>query len=180
MSNAIVGGNLMAAITGGVFITTPLARTVVGSSLLEASPSSILAAYIINTLDKMSWSIEKDNWPLFVSSMPDGDNVENDCGAIYDTAGVLDGRQMDGKVPQHQGLQLRIRSQSYEVGYAKAEDIALELDEVANVSLTIDAGEYEIQNVSRTTPIVFLGPEVGTKRRYLFTVNFLLTIRKLD
>lgn len=180
MSNVVVGDNLMAAITGGVFITTPLARTVAGSSLLETSPSSILAAYIVDTLDKMSWPEEKDNWPLFVSSMPDGDKVESNCGAIYDTAGVTDGRSMSGVIPQHPGIQLRIRSSVYETGYAKAEDIALELDEVANVSLVIDAGEYKIQNVSRTTPIIFLGPEPGTKRRFLFTVNFLLTVKKLD
>lgn len=179
MSNTIVGGNLIAAITGGAFLTIPLSRTVVGSSLLETSPSSILAAYIINTLDKMTWPIEKDNWPLFVSHMPDGDNVETDCGAVYDTQGVLAGRRMDGEVNPRQGIQIRIRSRLYEIGYAKIEDIALSLDGVANVSVVIDAGEYELQNVSRTSPIASLGLD-GTKRRFLFTVNFLLTVRKLD
>lgn len=180
MSNVIVGDNLIAAITGGVLHTIPLARTVQGSDKLLTSPASILAAYIIDELEKMTDPSDKDNWPLYISSMPDGTNVKTNCGVIYDTTGTADGRLMIGLVPLHPGIQLRIRASSYEVGYAKIEDIASALDEVTNESITIAAGEYEIRNVSRTSPVASLGLEEGTKRRYLFTVNFLLTIKKLD
>jgi hypothetical protein len=180
MSNVIVGDNLIAAITGGVFCTTPLTRTVQGSDLLEISPSSIIAAYLIDEISKMTWPTDKSSWPLYISHMPDGDEVETDCGAIYDTSGILDGRLMSGLVPQHPGIQIKIRSRDYEEGYAKIEDVASALDAISYYSITIAAGEYEIQNVSRTTAVVFIGLEPGTKRRYLFTVNFLLTIKKLD
>ena len=180
MSNTIIGGNLIAAITGGVFILTPLARAVSGTLKLQASPASIMAAYIIEKLDvSMTDPSDKDSWPLYISHLPDGTNVKTDAGAIYDTTGVNDMRSMDGGVPQHPGIQIRIRSRSYETGYTKIEDIGSTLDEVVNASIEIGSLEYEIQNVSRTSPIVSLGVETGTRRRFSFTINFLLTIREL-
>ena len=179
MSNVIVGGNVIANMTGGVFFTTPLARTVSGTQKLQASPASIIAYYIIEELSKMTDPSDKDDWPLYISHLPDGSNVKTDAGAIYDTTGINDMRSMDGGVPQHPGIQIRIRSRSYETGYAKIEDIANALDEVVNASIEIGVLEYEIQNVSRTSPIVSLGVEPGTRRRFSFTINFLLTVREL-
>lgn len=179
MSNVIVGGNLIAAITGGVFHTTPLARAVDGTSKLQASPASIMAYYIIEELEEMTDPSDADVWPLFTSHLPDLDNIKTNCGAIYDTTGVNDLRSMNGGVPQHPGIQIRIRSDDYETGYVKIEDIGNALDEVINQSFTIGDLEYELQNVSRTSPIVSLGMEEGTKRRFHFTINFLLTIREL-
>ena len=51
--NTITGNNLIAAITGGAFWLSPLARTVSGTSKLQASPVSIMAYYIINELAEM-------------------------------------------------------------------------------------------------------------------------------
>lgn len=181
MTDVIKGGNLIAAITGGVFFTEPLARTAVGSDLLVSSPASIVAEYIVDTLGKMTWPLDKGNWPLYITHMPDGKSVKSNCGAIYDTTGVLDARQMDGRWPTHPGLQLRIRARDYETGFVKIEDIASALDEVINVSVTVGEGIYEIQNLSRATAVTPLGLEAGsTKRRFLFTVNFLATIKKLN
>ena len=179
MSNVIIGGNIIAAMTGGVFHTKPLARTVSGTSKLQASPASILAYYIINTLEEMTDESDGEDWPLYKASLPDGSNVKTNAGAVFDTVGMNDQRSMDGGVPQHPGIQLKIRSRDYETGYAKIEDIAHALDEVANAEIEIDALEYELQNVSRTSPIVCLGNEYSTKRRFEFTINFLLTIREL-
>jgi len=179
MSLTIIGGNVIAAMTGGVFHTASLARTGVGTQLLGVSPASIIADYIINTLGKMSYSSDKAAWPLFISHLPDGDDVRTDCGAIFDTPGINDGRMMTGEWPQHPGIQLRIRSQVYETAYAKMEDIANSLDAVNNISIIIGVEEYEIQNIRRTSAIINLGMEEGTKRRRNLTINFLLTLKKL-
>lgn len=150
----------------------------VGTQKLLTSPASIIAAYIIDILEKMSSPDANSDWPLYVSHLPDSDNVKTDAGAIYNTTGINDMRSMNGKIPQHPGIQLRIRSQNSETGYAKIEDIALTLDEIFRNTVEVDEQEYEIQNASRTTPIVSLGLEVGTtKRRYNFTVNYLLTLK---
>ncbi len=176
MSNAVAAGNLLAAINAGGFYFAPLSRVTVGTPKLGVSPAFVLAYYIRNTLATMSVPSAGISWPLFVQHIPDS---PSDAGSLYNTAGIIDGREMVGSVPIHQGIQLRIRSLSEETGYAKIEDVASALDEVFDESVEIDPEEYNIQNVSRTTDIVSLGIEGGTKRRFLFTVNFMLTIRKL-
>ncbi len=177
MSNAIAAGNLMAMINAGGFYFTPLSRVTEGTPKLAVSPASILAYYIINTLAKMTDPSDGSAWPLWISHMQD---KPSNAGAIYDTTGIIEQRQMSGLVPTHQGIQIRIRAISYETGYAKIEDIASALDEVFDISVEIDPEEYVIQNIGRSSPIVSLGIEEGTKRRFSFTVNFLLTIRKIS
>jgi len=179
MSNVIVGNNLIAAITGGVYYLTSLARTVEGSEQLLTSPAVILRAYITETLATMTLPTAKTTWPLYVGHFPDGGNVKTNAGCVYDTSGVNDLRQMNGFVPQHFGIQLRIRSRDYEDGWAKIEDVAEELDTANNESITINSIEYEIQNLSRSTPILALGVEPGTKRRYVFTVNYVMSVSNI-
>ena len=180
MSTVILAGNLISNITGGVFYSTTSVREVVGSDVLTASPASIMAAYIIDELAKMTTPSDMGDWPLYKSSMPDGKNVETDCGVIYDTTPVIEQRLMSGLVPQHPGIQLRIRSRKYEIGYAKIEDVAVALDAIDHETVSIAAGDFVIQNANKSTAVVPLGLEVGTtKRRFLFTVNFLLTVKKL-
>ena len=177
MSNVIVGNNLIAAITGGAFYLTPLARTVSGTSKLQASAASIMAYYIINELAKMTDPSDADDWPFYISHLPDGANIETNAGAIYDTVGTQDMRSMNGNVPEHPGIQIRIRSNNHNTAYVKIEDIANALDEVANDSVEIGDLEYEIQNVNRTSPIISLG--VDENRRFHFTINYIITIREL-
>lgn len=141
-------------------------------------PVSILASYIIEVLKKMTDPSNGIDWPLYQTSMPDGDEVKTNCGALYDTPGMNEPRLMMGLVVTHPGIQLRIRSSTSKIGWVKIEDIADALDEVKNVDIAVDGKTYRIQNASRTSPIVPLGLEVGT-RRYLFTVNYLLTVRKI-
>jgi len=145
---------------------------------LLMTPVSILAAYIIETLGKMTDASDKSEWPLYKTSMPTGDNVEINCGALYNTTGMNESRLMTGLVVTHPGIQLRIRSSTSEIGWVKIEDIADALDKVENVDIVVKGKTYRIQNASRTSPIVPLGQEIGT-RRYLFTVNYLLTVRRI-
>ena len=177
MSNTIVGGNTIAAMTGGAFYLTPLSRVTEGTPKLAVSPASILTYYIINTLAKMTDPSDGSAWPLFVQHMPP---KPSNAGSIYNTAGVTEQRQMSGLVPIHQGIQIRIRAISEETGYAKIEDIASALGEIFEETVEIDPEEYVIQNASQTSDIVSLGIEEGPKRRFLFTVNFLLTLRKIS
>jgi hypothetical protein len=181
MSDIIVGGNdIIAIATGGAFTLEDPVRVMVGSDELGTTPATIMATYIINTLDKMTWPREKNFWPLYRSHMPDGYNVQDDCGCIFDTSGIQDSRQMNGRVPMHHGIQLMIRAKTNETGFTKIENIAASLDSIFRVSILVDATYYEIQNASRTTNVVSLGIEPeSSKRRHLFTVNYLLTLKKL-
>jgi len=147
----------------------------VGTQKLQASPASIIAYYIINELAEMTDPSDKGDWPIYKSHLPDGDNIKTNAGAIYDTSGIQDMRSMNGKVPEHPGIQIRIRSNNHDTAYTKIEDIARALDDVFNALITIGTVDYEIQNVSRTSPIVSLG--VDEKRRFHFVINYILTIR---
>lgn len=147
---------------------------------LEISPMEIMASYITDVLGKMTDPDDKTTWPLYQGHIPDGEEVETNCGGIYDTAGINDPRSMDGTVNEHPGIQLRIRARDYEIGFAKIEDIAAALDAVIRETIVVGSSTYRLQNVSRTTPIVSLGVEPGTKRRIAFTVNYLITVKKLS
>ncbi len=166
------------AVTGGLF---DFERDLTGAedAALGRSVISILRAYIISTLSLMTLPSDRGSWPLYVANMPDGNDIETNCGCVYDTPGVLDGKLSSGEVIQHPGIQLRIRSNDYETGYAKTEAIALALDDVSWDTITVSGTTYLLQSVSRTSPVVPLGSERGTKRRFLFTANFLITLKKL-
>lgn len=177
----IRGNNKIASMTGGVFFTTTTSdRSTTGSNKLLTSPASILAYYIINNLLKMTDRDDREDWPLYTSFLPDGDNVKSNSGAVYDTTGIKDGRLMTGEVPQHPGTQLKIRSKSYEVGYIKIEDIASALEEVVGETIVMDTGIYLLSNISRTSPVISLGLDGSDKRRFLFTVNFLMTVKNIS
>ena len=177
MTITITGSkNIIAVATCGVF-TSKLSGT--GSNKLLASPASILAYYIINTLGTFTSPADGSTWPLFETHLPDGRNVEDNSAVIFDTTGVKDGRLMTGLVPMHFGILVRLRSLDHEIGYAKVEDLAADLDTVLRAEVSIGANDYIIQNVSRSSPIVPLGIEEGTKRRFVFTINFLVSLRKV-
>ena len=106
----------------GIMVSIPsnvmsqrISGTTAKDAALECSVISILAAYIINNLSLMTDPSDGSDWPLYKSSMPDSDNVKTNCGAIYDTAGVLDGKLSTGKVVQHPGIQISIRSNNHEI-----------------------------------------------------------------
>ncbi len=153
-----------------------ISGTAARDTALERSVISILAAYIINNLSLMTDPSDDTDWPLHISHLPD---IKINCGAIYDTAGILDAKLESGEVVEHPGIQLSIRSDDYETGFAKIEEITLALDDVNWDTIVIGGTTYLLQNISRTSPIVPLGSERGFQRRFVFTVNFLVTLRKI-
>ena len=121
MGIQIVGGNdLIAAITGGVFETIRVIETT--DEMLSTSPAFIISSYLIDEAALMTLPSADGVWPLYVSSMPD---MKKDCGAIYDTAGVGDGRLMIGNVVEHQGIQIKVRSVDYQDGWEKINEIRM-------------------------------------------------------
>lgn len=146
--------------------------------VLAKSPAFVLSSYIIEELELMTDPVDGDDWPLFSSHLPDG---INSCGCMYDTTGIRDGRIMStGEMVEHHGIQLTIRAAEYEAGRAKAEEIALALDATYNGSISIESGvDFELQNVKRMSSVVALGLEIDSKRNYLFTVDFLVTLRQV-
>ena len=97
-----------------------------------------------------------------------------------DTDGLLDGRLMNtGENVIHKGVQLMVRAEAYNTGYQKTQAIATALEGVDGDQITIETKTYQIDNVSQTTAVVVLGQEEGSKRRELFSVNFLITLKEV-
>ena len=182
--STITGNNIIAAVSGGTLALTTLVGKdggATGSDVLLRTPATIVGEYIIAVLALMTRPSAGDAWPLYISHLPDNDNVETDAGAIYDTSGNKDGRLMIGPVIQHFGIQIRFRSRDYNTGFEKIEDVAASLDAILRATVIMDTEQYRIQNMTRTTPIISLGLEPeSTKRRFLFTVNFIASIKEIS
>ncbi len=142
---------------------------------LQISPATIVAEFIITDLTSMTNPLDNASWPLYVSHMPDGDDIETDSGMVKDAEGESEGKLMSGDSILHPGVQLQIRSIEYNAGFGKIETIALALDEVAGNTINISGSTYQLDNVHRMTPIKY----EGKRRVFLFTVNFLLTLKKI-
>lgn len=108
-------------------------------------------------------------YPCFVGSMPD----ENDWAVrIRDIGGRLFGRAArTDKNLVHCGVDVLVRSRDY-TGFMKANAIAAAMDQQLSpyrTQVPEDGSTYDVQSVSRVSPVVSLGEEQGKKRQlYLF------------
>lgn len=101
----------------------------------------------------------------------------DDVITVQDTAGRISGRtNPDSERQEHHGVQVRIRAARVSEGWTKARALAVGLDQLYQESVTIGAASYRLHNVTRTTDVIPLGEEPGT-RRWLFTINALVSLR---
>ena len=146
---------------------------------LQHTPCFILGSYLIAEAIVSLPSLGSD-WPLYKSALPDGENVEDDAGAIYDTTPMIDRRVRGGFPNTHYGLQIKIRANDYETGKAKASAILSSLQDIQNSEVEFGDYVYEIRAANPTSGIIPLGLEQGTKRRYLFTLNFMTILKYME
>ena len=152
----------------------PEAEVLTPSDDLQHTPCFIIGAYLIAEAIVSLPSLSSD-WPLYKSAMPD--DADDSC-AIYDTTPIVDMRVSKSFPNTHYGLQIIIRASDYETGKAKAKAIAVVLETAQNSSVEFGDYEYEIRTARPTSGVIPLGQEPETtKRRYLFTINFISTIK---
>jgi hypothetical protein len=160
--------------SGGGIITPPVAATY--------TPATIVARYFqLRAL--ASWpdpSLPGDQqgaWPVYVSGEP---TEPGDVLTTYDTTGLMDGRGMrTGEKLEHQGVQVRVRADNYNDGYAKATQLQESLDSAAGYLVPFADASFTLNNASRSGGIGYLGPEPET-RRALFTFNLRVTLTRLE
>lgn len=143
------------------------------SSDVTATPAQILRACLID-LDLVSFSQEQGQaWWCTVGSLPDS---PDEAVCIKEGPGRFFGRRSrDKKNRINPGITIIIRAKRHDVGYTKANEIAKALDtELSPVDVTLPEENNEvvhsIQTVSRTSPVIHLGEEVG-KQRELFSIT---------
>lgn len=138
------------------------------------SPSLILQTYLI--AQGLFVAPNVGAWPLFISHLPDGEDVDDNAGGIFDDAPFLDGRVMQGENTQHYGLQVKIRSIDYETGWLKGKAILDDFESIAKETIVVGSNTYTLWSISAKSGVVFMGTEQGTKRRYMFETNWSITI----
>jgi len=172
----IAGGDILAMVTGGVLEEHDLISALEVSEVISVSPASILKEFVSDELDELLDSGETA-WSIYIGAQPP---TPSNCITIYDTQGILDGRLIDdGEVITHFGIQIRVRSKEYEDGWEKITDICSILNAGKNETITKDSVDYLLNGANQTTPVTPLGVEIESKRRFLFTVNYILTLKNL-
>lgn len=124
-----------------------------------------------------------DDWPAYVSQMPDGPNLKPDLVALYDTMGIKEGKLMRataepvvldthvGKVIEAFGMQVKVRGVDYKTCYNKIQAIALNLDQIWRFGIDIGTYLYVVESITRGV-VIPMGTETVPNRRHSFSVNF--------
>jgi len=149
------------------------------SDYFTDSPSLVVQNFMVDNSIFTLPSAAGD-WPLYISSLPDGDNIEDNAGAVSEASPMLDGRLFtSGAMVQHYGISFVVRSIDYETGWQKCLSILTLLVATAQSDISLGANDYLIEAFSVMSGIVYLGVETGTKRRYLFELTFTVTMRQV-
>ncbi len=141
---------------------------------LTKSPAFVIARLII---DLGLGSLHNANlaWPVRVGTEPD---VPDEVITVYDTGGRMLGSLMQGQQQEVHGVLVRVRSRTQEAGYTKCRLIAVGLDAVTYRTVTISSSTYLINNLNRTTDVMYLGQMKPESTRYVHTVNALAHVRQ--
>jgi len=146
--------------------------------MINNPPADVMAEYLV-AQGLFTDPSKGKAWPIYLTHEPDAPTTKDDVGTIYDTIGVKDGRVMSGENIFHFGIQVRVRAQQYLDGWQKARDVVADLETVKNVEVLVEESVYTLVNISQTSQVLFIGLDESTKRRNLFTVNFLATLKEV-
>jgi hypothetical protein len=122
------------------------------------------------------------DWPIRTARETDR---PDDLIRITDTVGRDFGyTQIDGERQEHNGFQVMVRAADYEEGFKKAQAIAVYLDTVAGVAVTLDevgtgteGVNYVIHSISRTSSVFALGSDTPAGKREMFSFNGTVALR---
>ena len=141
-------------------------------------PSSVICDYLIETAALFTIPSDGDSWPIYDGAMPDGNETPNQCAAVLNTAGVMEGKDMLGNLDQRYGVQIRIRGMSESTTYEKTKEVEDAFKGVTYQDVTVVSGEtWRIYNLQQTTPIMLVS--VDDRRRFTQVINFLCCMKTI-
>ena len=142
------------------------------------SPQDIMASYFIAQGLGVQPPLPpaSTDWPIYAGFMPpEGDQAV----CIYDTAGVPNGRLMQGISIQHPGIQILVRHPDTRTCHDKAAQFYNKLQALRNVVVSFTDASYTVLNAAEIRLPVRVGQEIG-KNRMIYTVNSVLTINEFN
>ena len=161
-------------------VVTPAQTLIVNSgseSGLTHSPADIVR-YLLVDVAQGTLPEDESAWPIFADSEPD---EPDECITVYDTSGIVEGRaHKTGEVQEHYGIQVRLRCLTPESGYARMRTLMLVMDELIRLDhVSIVNSEYLVTAISRKGGILSLGEETPNSKRYVFTLNAIVSLKQL-
>lgn len=144
---------------------------------LTHDPADIVR-YLLIAIGHGTLPTASGSWPINVMNEPD---TPDDCITVYNTTGKVQGRiQKTGEFVEKPGIQVRIRAANYSTGYTKGKQIETSLDtDVLQDTVTIGSSQYRVHALSRTANLVWLGKDVTSSKRQVFTLNYTVTLWSL-
>lgn len=144
---------------------------------LDHSPADIMR-YLLIDLELGTLPTDSEDWPISVTQeVEDPDNAIT----LFDTSGTRQGRVFGGEIQEHEGFQVRIRATSHPIGQTKANAIKEALDKsILNVQVAIEGTTYIVHSVSRRSGIFYLGQDVTSSKRVIFTINAVVALRQTN
>ncbi len=140
-------------------------------------PALVIATYL--RAKQIECQVEGEQpWPIYVGAFID---KPDRAMTVYDAIGRMDGRRSNGFMREHPGIQVRTRSLEQTESYQKAARVSDMLDEIKREivevidEITKASFMYVIHSVTRTTGIIPMGEEPGSRRNN-FTVNAVVSI----
>ncbi len=148
-------------------------------TITAVPPSYLLAQLLIQQGFGVAHDVDED-WQVWTANLPDGPDDKDEAISVKDTTGAQDGRLMKTMERiEHPGIQIRVRSTDYLIGYSKARDIAKYLDTIQHEEIvsTVDNKSYRIPSVTRGQ-VISMGKELEGRSRELFSINAVLTVKE--
>lgn len=131
-------------------------------------------------------------WPITADTELDS---PDNAITVTSTTGEIYGRvQVTGEHVEAFGIQVKVRSSYSTAGWTQVNAVAVGMDHTdidnslnyqlltipANVQQGTPTAIYTVQAVTRKGPVISLGREAGSSRRFLFTVNCIFTVQQVS
>ena len=140
--------------------------------LLATTPAKVIRQLLI---DLGLASDGGPSWPAYSPNVPDLPNV---MIAVTDTAGRDGGREMaTGERAEHDGIQILLRDVDEDSGFLKAKQVAIALDAVSYENVSVGGHTYTVATIVRTGPVLPLGKAVPSSKRWMFSINAVVSLR---
>lgn len=122
------------------------------------SPAEIIRQLLLE-LGYVTLPESSEDWPCYVSSMPQGEGVPNDVVCVTDTAGVQRTRTLNGRNHVAYGIQVRSRSLDYSSAYQRVSQIAEEFESVHRKFIMVGDTVYWIDAIYQSGPAISMGQD---------------------
>lgn len=114
------------------------------------------------------------DWPIYSPNTPD---TPDKMIAVSNTQGTDNGRGFTGKRYENPGVIITVRGKTEDEACVKAKQVVDALDRVQYREVSIDSSHYVIHTLIRSSGPLNLGMAVPASRRYMFTINYLVSFR---